>query len=81
MGSRLARAAPAVPPDCGAGLGLRAVGAWGCRHILDQGENTRLSWLPDLVPIRKLELLVPWWLENGIRHLWFLDLGAWAQFG
>ena len=33
---------------------------------LSQWENVKLFWVPSLVPMKRLELVTPWWLENSL---------------
>ena len=38
-------------------------------NVLSQGENFKCVFLPKLAHMKKLELLIPWWLENFSRSI------------
>ena len=41
--------------------------------FLGQWENLTLSWPSSLVPLKKVELFIPWWLEKrSYRDQWDL---------
>ena len=48
-----------VLPDKGQSKSLEEV------NFQCQWENLKLSWLPHLVPMKKFQLFIPWWLEIG----------------
>ena len=51
------------------------------RALLKKWEPFKLSWLPYLILMRKLELFMPWWLENrgaATRYCRFLSVMRYA---